>query len=523
MGMKPAGKVVIMLAIAGGCIAAFHFRSAIIPEGKKAEDVTGLMAKGSADSDLSDGTGNSAAAPSAPSNNKCIEVGVVTWPGYIGGEYWNNGFEDNANSRYRKDGICVNFRLMDDFAASRAAFRGNKVDLMWATIDAFPTESGGFGENVRFLFQADWSRGGDAIVVRKGIKSVADLSGKKIAVAEATPSHTFLLWMLDMGGLSMMDVNIIKQNSAVDAAAAFKSNNVDAAVVWSPDDDDCVKSVAGASVLISTKKATHIISDGFFVKESFYQRRKADLTKLVQGWLKGAKEINESATAKAQAIKILQTPPLKGIEPSAIDNVRLTTYGDNLEFFGLSPSYTGVTGKQLYEKMTTVYGKLNLATNPLPWDKIVDLDFIKGLGLDAAQGGVAEKKVVFASAPTAQVAQGAAIASKPVKVSFASNSSTLDENAKGIIDVLFVEQAKAFPGQHIRIEGNTDSTGSAAVNTRISKERALAVVEYLVSAHSFSRNQFIAVGNGPSKPVCTDDSPACLAKNRRTDFQILDN
>jgi NitT/TauT family transport system substrate-binding protein len=201
----------------------------------------------------------------------------------------------------------------------------------------------------------------------------------------------------------------------------------------------------------------------------------------------------------------------------------LTTYGDNLEFFGLDPNYKGVTGKQLYEKMTTVYGKLNLATNPLPWDKIVDLDFIKGLGLDAAQGGVAEKKVVFASAPTAQVAQGSAIASKPVKVSFASNSSTLDENAKGIIDVLFVEQAKAFPGQHIRIEGNTDSTGSAAINTRISKERAQAVVEYLVNAHGFSRNQFIAVGNGPSKPVCTDDSPACLAKNRRTDFQILDN
>ena len=520
MGMKPAGKAVIVLAVAGACIAAFHFRSAIIPEGKKAEDVTGLMAKGSADSDLSDGTGNSAAAPS---NNKCIEVGVVTWPGYIGGEYWNQGFEDNANSRYRKDGICVNFKLMDDFAASRAAFRGNKVDLMWVTIDAFPTESGGFGENVRFLFQADWSRGGDAIVVRKGIKSVADLSGKKIAVAEATPSHTFLLWMLDMGGLSMMDVNIIKQNSAVDAAAAFKSNNVDAAVVWSPDDDDCVKSVAGASVLISTKKARYIISDGFYVKESFYQRRKSDLTKLVQGWLKGNKEINESASAKAQAIKILQTPPLKGIEPSAIDNVRLTTYGDNLEFFGLDPNYKGVTGKQLYEKMTTVYGKLNLATNPLPWDKIVDLDFIKGLGLDAAQGGVAEKKVVFASAPTAQVAQGSAIASKPVKVSFASNSSTLDENAKGIIDVLFVEQAKAFPGQHIRIEGNTDSTGSAAINTRISKERAQAVVEYLVNAHGFSRNQFIAVGNGPSKPVCTDDSPACLAKNRRTDFQILDN
>ena len=522
MGMKPAGKAVIMVLVAGGLIAAYHYRSAIIPEGKKAGDVTGLMAKGTADSDISDGTANSAAAPS---NNKCIEIGVVTWPGYIGGEYWNNGFEDNANSRYHKDGICVNFRLMDDFAASRAAFRGNKIDLLWSTIDSFPTESGGFGENVKFLFQADWSRGGDAIVVRKGIKSVGDLSSKKIAVAEGTPSHTFLLWMLDMGGLSMMDVTIIKQNSAVDAATAFKSNNVDAAVVWSPDDSDCIKSVAGSSILINTKKATHIISDGFIVKESFYQRHKSDLVKLVRGWLQGAKEINESATAKAQAIKILQTPPLKGIEPDAIDNVRLTTYGDNLEFFGLNATYTGVTGRQLYEKMTTVYGKLNLATNPLPWDKIVDLDFIKGLGLDAAQGGVAEQKATF-SAPTAQVAQSKAIASKPVKVSFASGSSVLDENAKEIINSVFVDAAKAFPGQHIRIIGNTDNTGNAAVNTRISKERARAVVEFLVAQHGFDRNRFSppnGEGVGPSNPLCTDDTPMCLAKNRRTDFQILEN
>jgi NitT/TauT family transport system substrate-binding protein len=516
MGIQPAGKVVILAAVVGSLLAIFHYRDKILPKGQQAGDVTGLMAKDSGE--FSDG--NSAAAPS----KKCIEIGVVTWPGYIGGEYWNNGFEDNAGSRYHKDGICVNFRLMDDFAASRSAFRGNKVDLMWATIDAFPTESSGFGENVLFLFQADWSRGGDAIVVRSGIKSVADLAGKKIAVAEATPSHTFLLWMLDMGGLSMMDVTIVKQNSAVDAATAFKSKNVDAAVVWSPDDDDCVKSVAGASILINTKKATHIIADGFFVKESFYQRRKADLTKLVQGWLKGSKEINDSAAAKAQAIKILQTPPLKGIEPSAIDNVRLTTYGDNLDFFGLNSSYTGVTGKQLYEKMTTVYGKLNLATNPLPWDKIVDLDFIKGLGLDAAQGGVAEQKATF-SAHTAAMSQSKAIASKPVRVSFASGSSVLDENAKGIIEALFIEAAKAFPAQHIRIIGNTDNTGNAAVNTRISKERARAVVEYLVQ-QGFERNRFSppnGEGVGPSNPLCTDDTPSCLAKNRRTDFQILEN
>ena len=519
--IKPAGKVAIMVLFAGVLLTAFHFRGFIIPQGQKAQDVTGLMAKGdSSGGDMSDGVGTAAPA------NKCLEIGVVTWGGYVGGQFWNQGFKDNANSRYRKDGICVNFHVMDDFAASRAAFRGGKMDLMWSTIDSFPTESGGFGEKVRFLFQADWSRGGDAIVVRKGLSSVADLAGKKIAVAEATPSHTFLLWMLDMGGLSMMDVTIVKQNSAVDAATAFKSGNVDAAVVWSPDDDGCIQAVAGSSVLINTKKATHIIADGFFIKEKTYQARKPELVKLVQGWLKGAKEINEVPASKAAAAKILQEN-LTGVDPEfalrAVNNVRLTTYGDNLEFFGLDPNYTGVTGKQLYEKMTTVYGKLNLASNPLSWDQIVDLDFIKGLGLDATNGGTAEKKATFNSAPTAAVVSAKAVASKPVKVSFASGSSVLDENAKGIIDMLFIEQAKAFPSQHIRIIGNTDSTGNAQANTRISKERAQAVVSYLVAQHGFDRNRFVVDGVGPANPLCHEDTPACLARNRRTDFQILNN
>lgn len=35
MGMKPAGKVVIMAAVAGLLITAFHYRKAIIPEGQR--------------------------------------------------------------------------------------------------------------------------------------------------------------------------------------------------------------------------------------------------------------------------------------------------------------------------------------------------------------------------------------------------------------------------------------------------------------------------------------------------------
>ncbi|MFA5202852.1 MAG: phosphate ABC transporter substrate-binding/OmpA family protein [Lentisphaeria bacterium] len=507
------GLVVVVLAVVGLLYARSH---GLLPEGTKAQDVSGLM---SADRDASAAPGSNSSA------NKCLEIGVVTWGGYVGGQYWNQGFKDNPNSRFHQDGICVNFHLMDDFAASRAAFKAGKMDLMWVTIDAFPTESGGFGEPVGFLFQADWSRGGDAIVSRAGINSAGDLAGKKIVVAEGTPSHTFLLWMLDMAGISLMDVTLVKVNSAADAAPIFKSNQADAAVLWSPDDKSCVDAVKNSKILVSTKQATHIIADGFMVKESTYNKRRDELTKLVRGWLKGAAEINGSDAIKLQAAKILS----EGLGSTTVDdslaainNTRLATYGDNLEFFGLDSSYTGVTGEALYKKMSVVYGKLNLAKNPPPWEKIAHPDFIQNLGLEKETGMAPEKKVTF-TAPTSKTVQAKAIASKPVKVSFATGVSTLDDNAKSIIDMLFVEQAKAFPTSRIRIEGNTDSTGSAENNRRISKERAQAVVSYLVSQHQMDKNRFVVVGNGPDKPLCTEETPACFTKNRRTDFQILEN
>jgi NitT/TauT family transport system substrate-binding protein len=152
---------------------------------------------------------------------------------------------------------------------------------------------------------------------------------------------------------------------------------------------------------------------------------------------------------------------------------------------------------------------------------VVVPDFIQSLNLKGKTGMQAEKKVTFKAA-TETEAKAAAVASKPVRVSFPTGSSTLEENAKTIIDLKFVEAARAFPNARIRIEGNTDSTGSRSVNVALSKKRAQSVVEYLVTAHGMDRNRFVVVGNGPDAPLCQEKNETCYAKNRRTDFQILE-
>lgn len=477
-------------------------------------------------------TGNtSSSSPSGSSSSSSngpntIKIGVVTWGGYAGGQYYNEGFAASEKSRFYKDyGFKVDFKILDDFEASRAAFKNDEVNLLWATIDAFPTEVESLREyNPKVVFQADWSRGGDAIVARRGINTVADLKGKKIAVAELTPSHSFLLWLLDAGGLTINDVQLVKQASAIDAAGAFKAKQVDAAVVWSPDDEDCVKSVPGARVLESTKSASHIIADVFIAKDAYIKNNETRLQQLYEGWMKGAAEINANVGNKRKAAKILANA-FDGFDETmtlnAINNVRLCTHGDNQNFFGLNRDYKGITGESLYGKMTTVYKGLGFAGNSVPnWRLIRHSGFVQNANSLSGTAQAAEGTKTFAKVKESDKTK-AAISTKQVSISFRSGEYRLDDNAKYIIDNQFVEIAQAFSNSRIRIEGNTDKTGSYGTNKKLSEQRAQSVADYLISTYDMPRNRFIVVGNGPDNPVASNDTEDGRAKNRRTDFELV--
>ena len=514
-------KFLITLLIVGGLFFTGRYFLNNTEAGKKLQNSAVNASGDNGNSGTSaSGKGNSSGSKS----DDVIRIGVVTWGGYAGGQYFNESFQANTKSRYWKDyGIKVEFVLNDDVDASLNAWKKGDIDLHWYTIDAFPTIIGGLKDfDPVVLWQADWSRGGDAVVVRSGITSVAQLKGKKIAVAELTPSHSFLIWLLNAGGLSINDVEIVKQASAVDAAAAFKSRQVDAAVVWSPDDEDCLRAVPRSRVLESTRNASNIIADFFFAKRSYVNSHREQLIKLYEGWMKGAAEINSSAANKTKAGKILSEglgiPVADAI--AAINNVRLVTHGDNLNFFGLNPSFKGVTGENLYLRMTNEYKNLGYVDSSVPnWRKIAAPFAVQAVQLDGPEQA-AEGHKQFAKATKADETK-AAIATKRVSINFETGQYKLTENAKTIIDLGFVDIAKAFGNSRIRIEGNTDNVGSVASNIALSKKRAQSVADYLINEHNMPRNRFIIVGNGPNKPVASNDTESGRAANRRTDFELV--
>lgn len=209
---------------------------------------------------------------------------------------------------------------------------------------------------------------------------------------------------------------------------------------------------------------------------------------------------------------------------AAINNVRLTTHGDNLNFFGKNPNYKGITGEGLYTKMGNIYQSMGLAPANRPNWRLMSYGAAMGAAnLPSGPGYDAEAPKIF-STPTSADKTVREISSKAVSITFPSGKYELDENAKTIIDLQFADIAKAFSNARVRIEGNTDNVGSAELNKRLSLQRAEAVAKYLQTQYNMTRNRFIIVGNGPNSPVpgCeANATPECKAKNRRTEFQLI--
>ena len=72
----------------------------------------------------------------------------------------------------------------------------------------------------------------------------------------------------------------------------------------------------------------------------------------------------------------------------------------------------------------------------------------------------------------------------------------------------------------LSIEGHCDERGTNEYNLALGDRRAKAVKDYLVSLGVMS-SRIETISYGEEKPVCTEQSEECWAKNRRAHFVIL--
>lgn len=105
------------------------------------------------------------------------------------------------------------------------------------------------GSAARIIGAADGAQNNNALLVPAGsdVQQIADLKGRRIAVAKGTSGHYLLLAALQQAGLQPQDVSIAYA-SPVDAQNAFASSHLDAWAVWYPFVGQAV--AGGARVLV---------------------------------------------------------------------------------------------------------------------------------------------------------------------------------------------------------------------------------------------------------------------------------
>ena len=146
----------------------------------------------------------------------------------------------------------------------------------------------------RVFQQVDWSNGGDGIVVRDPIKTMADLRGKSIVLAQNSPSHFFVLNTLINAGVQPAEVQFKFTQDAFQAAAAFNADRSIAAVVsWAPDIYNLEK-VKGNRLLVTTATANKLIADVWFARADFAK----DNPDIIEGLTRGIFDAMEALKAQ---------------------------------------------------------------------------------------------------------------------------------------------------------------------------------------------------------------------------------
>jgi len=297
----------------------------------------------------------------------------------------------------------------------------------------------------------------------------------------------------------------------------------------------------GAHVIYSTKVATNLIYDVMVCDKAVLDTPagKTAVQSLVAGWLEGVDKVNANPASGVAALMAteqffsqLASEQGQGFVQGLFKNIVLTSLADNVRILGLAGGTNHY--ERVYKRFDGIYRAAGALANPnspvINPAESFDYSFVRNLMQAAPAARVEAQKPqhTFSSTEAKKVATTTSVVTKPVTINFATGEADLNARGEHTLDEEVAPMIENFGSAYFEISGNTDSTGSRALNVRLSKGRAESVLEYLVREWEFPKERFIVVGNGPDKPICDEKNPSaeglsleeCRAANRATRIAV---
>jgi NitT/TauT family transport system substrate-binding protein len=322
--------------------------------------------------ELAAGTALAAAQPTlAFSQTTKVKVGYLHTLA-VDGQMW---LADNMGM-WKKAGLDMEFVQFQTGLELFQAMSGGSIDVLstGAVVSNFPAHGQGkvfLINDIEFATAQLW------VHPEAGIKTIADLKGKKISTTTGTTAHVFLDRALRANGLKPDDVQIVNQRMQ-DAVTAFISGAVPAVALWVPFNVAVKKRVPTAKMLVdaSAYYPKAAIVDGWAARNDYFDSHKDVLKKIIGVWAEANDYLIKDTD---KALEILQKHYYKNVSlPELKDQFKAEKVFTSKEWVKLYSDGT-VTG--WLQKVSDFFVNFAHIPNAVPASKYFDpslyLDVVK--------------------------------------------------------------------------------------------------------------------------------------------------
>ena len=267
---------------------------------------------------------------------RTLVIGYSDWPGWVA---WEVAVEKDW---FAEAGVEVEFEWFD-YAASVEAFAAGQLDAVTMTNgDALVTGSTG-AQSVMVLI-GDYSNGNDMLVAAPGIRSVAELKGKRVGVEIGFVGHLLLLDALESADLGEADVELVNVPTN-EAPQVLASGDVDAIAAWQPNSGQTLALVPGSTAIYTSADQPGLIYDVLAVSPRSLHAYREQWSRVVDVWYRVVDYILDPATAD-DAISIMAARV--GLTPEEyaplLAGVRFLTLEEGKTFFAETEGFDSLLG-----------------------------------------------------------------------------------------------------------------------------------------------------------------------------------
>jgi NitT/TauT family transport system substrate-binding protein len=225
---------------------------------------------------------------------------------------------------FEEEGFAVEIIDLGTLGDTKAAFERGYLDGMATTVLEVVEARSESDLNPVAVLATDYSNGGDVVVARRSITSIASLAGTRIAVDP--PLGIYILYrMLAKAGMTLDDVKVVWA-SQPDIEALAWSGQIDAAVSFPPVSTE-LTSQLGYNTLFSSAEIPGEVLDVVSFSEQFTKDHPEAVRAVLRVWDRALRYLSEEHQAVVAAIAAREGLSAAEVE-EALAGVRFLALGD---------------------------------------------------------------------------------------------------------------------------------------------------------------------------------------------------